>query len=309
MKSNFGLALTAVACLALASCGDKGAPKGQVVAKVGKDEVTVLDLQAEMAGFKAPNAQARKAAEQQALNSIIERKILAEAAKKEKIDKSPEFARQEERLKEVLLVRTWQESLVKAVPAPSPDEVQKFVNEHPDLYSAHKVLLIDGLRFAAPRDPTLAQALQPLNTLEEVAALLTQRKIPFGNGAGEIDTLQVDPRMTEQLLKLPPNEVFVVPQGNVVLAGRIREIKTVPVPNSVAVKHASDYLRATRVREAVGRRFSSTVAGGRQEVKYNKGYEPPKPPAKGAAPAAKAPAAPAAPAAAAPAAPAAPAAK
>lgn len=300
MKSNFGLALTAVACLGLASCGDKGAPEGQVVARVGKDEVTVLDLQAEMAGFKAPNAQARKAAEQAALNSIIERKILAEAAKKEKVDKSPEFSRQQERLNEVLMVRTWQESLVKAVPAPSPDEVQKFVNEHPDLYSAHKIILIDGLRFATPRDPTLAQALQPLSTLEEVAALLTQRKIPFGNGAGEIDTLQVAPRMSEQLLKLPPNEVFILPQGNFVLAGRIREVKTVPVPNNVAVKHATDYLRATRVREAVGRRFGSTVAAGRKDVKYNKAYEPPKPAAKGAAPAAKAgaPAAAAAPAAA-----------
>jgi EpsD family peptidyl-prolyl cis-trans isomerase len=271
--------------LALASCGDKGAPKGQVVAKVGKDEVTVLDLQSEMAGFQAPNAQVRKAAEQQALNAIVQRKILAELAKKEKIDKTPEFARQKERMDEVLLVRSWQEKLVKAVPPPSPEEVQKFVTEHPDLYSARKIIVVDGLRFPATQDPGLVQALQPLNTLEEVAAVLTQRKIPFGNGAGEIDTLRVDPRFAEQLLKLPPNEVFVAPQGNAVLVGHIREVKTVPVAANIATKHATEYLRNSRVREAVGRRFSSAIAAGQKEVKYNKGYEPPKPPAKGAPPA------------------------
>jgi len=288
MNSRLSWILASVACLALASCGDKGAPKGQVVAKVGKDEVTVLDLQSEMAGFQAPNAQARKAAEQQALNNIVQRKILAEAAKKEKIDKSPEFARQKERMNEVLLVRSWQENLIKAVPPPSSDEVQKFIGEHPDLYAARKIIGIDGLRFPTPRDPSLVEALRPLNTLEEVAALLTQRNIPFSRDAGQIDALTVDPRFVDQLLKMPPNEVFVVPQGNAVLAGRIREIKTAPVENSIAVKHATDYLRATRVREAVSRRFGSVVAAGRKDVKYNKGYEPPKPPAKGAAPASKA---------------------
>ncbi|HEX7886143.1 MAG TPA: hypothetical protein VF474_09215 [Phenylobacterium sp.] len=300
MKSKLGLVLVTVACAALASCGDKGAPKGQVVAKVGKDEVTVLDLQSEMAGYRAPNAKVRKAAEQQALSLIVQRKILAEAAKKEKIDKSPEYARQEERANEVLLVRTWEEQLVKAVPPPSPEEVQKFVAEHPDLYAAHKVIGIDALRFSPAQDPGVLEALRPLDTLEQVAALLTARKIPFANGAGEIDALSVDPRFVEQLLKLPPNEVFVAPQGNVVLVGRVREIKTVPAPSNVANKHAADYLRATRVREAVGRRFGAAIAAAQKDVKYNKGYEPPKPPAKGAAPAGKvappAKAAPAAPA-------------
>lgn len=300
MNSKLGLVLAAMACAALASCGDKGAPKGQVVAKVGKDEVTVLDLQSEMAGFRAPNAQIRKAAEQQALGMIIQRKILAEAAKKEKADKSPEFARQKERANEVLLVRTWEDSLVKAVPPPSSDEVQKFVTEHPDLYAAHKVIVINGLRFPANQDPSVIQALRPLNTLEQVSALLTERKIPYGNGVAEIDTLSVDPRLADQLLKMPPTEVFVMPQGNVVLVGQVRELKTVPLPDNMATKHATEYLRSTRVREAVGRRFGSVIAAAKDEVKYNKGYEPPKPSAKAAAPAAKG----AAPAKAAPAAPA-----
>jgi EpsD family peptidyl-prolyl cis-trans isomerase len=295
MKSQVAVALAAIACMGLASCG-KGEPKGQVVARVGKDEVTVLDLQGELNGFKAPNAAIRKQAEQQALNSIVQRKVLAQAAEKQKLDKTPEFARQKERVDEALLVKTWQDQLVRAVPAPTLDDAQKFVNEHPDIYGARKRIAIDGIRFQAPNDPTLAAALKPLNTLDEVRALLTARKIQFVNGAGEIDAFAVDPRFVEQLLKLKPDEVFVVPQGNVLLVGRVSGVRTDPVANALAIRQATAYLRQQRVQEAVSRRFGSIVAQGMKDVQYAKGYAPPKPPAKAASPAgAPKPAAPATP--------------
>lgn len=277
MKAKFAVALVAVACIGVASCGNGGKPKGQVVAKVGKDEVTVLDLQSELGGFKAPNAQIRKAAEQQALASIVSRKLLAQAAEKKKLDKSPEFARLKERTNETLLVRTWQEQLVRAVPTPSADEAQKFVTEHPDLYGARKRFAIDGVRFTAPNDPALAPALQPLTTLEQVRALLTERKIPFSNGSGELDAFAVDPRLVEQLVKLSPGEIFVLPQNNVVLVGVVNSVRTDPVPDTLAIRHATAYLKQTRTQESVQRQFGSVVQGGLKSVQYAKGFEPPKP--------------------------------
>jgi EpsD family peptidyl-prolyl cis-trans isomerase len=256
------------------------------VAKVGKDEVTVLDLQAALGGFKAPDAKTRKAAEQQALNAIVQRKILAQAAHKQKIDKTPEYARLQEQMNETLLVRSWQDQVVKAVPAPSAEDAQKFVDQHPDLYSARKRFSVDALRFNLPNDPTLTKALQPLHSLEEVRALLTERKIPFVNGQTEIDALAVDPRFVEQLMKIKSDDVFAVPQNGVVLVGHIVGMRDDPVPNSVALRHATAYLRQMRVQEAVGRRFGGVVTAGMKDVKFAKGYEPPKP----AAPAATKPA-------------------
>lgn len=304
MKSQVAVVVAVAAALALSGCGDKGAPKGQVVAKIDKQEVTALDLQAEMAGFQAPNATARKAAEQQALNGIIQRRLLAEAAREAKIDKSPEFARQRARAEEALLVQTWQRQLTKAVPSPSLDEARQFISQHPDIYSARKIISIQGLRFAATNDPSLFQALRPLNTLEEVQALLTQRQIAFGNANGSVDALRVDPAFAEQLLKLPPNEVFVVPQGNVILVGHVVGTRVEPVADNLAVRHATEYLKAQRTRDSISRQFNSVIARGMKDVTYGKGFEAPKPSGNGAAPAPKAaPAAPAAKPAAAPASP------
>ncbi len=295
MNSKLAIALVAIASISVASCGNGGKPKGQVVAKVGKDEVTVLDLQSELGNFKAPNTQVRKAAEQQALNSIIQRKLLVKAAEERKLDKTPEFARLRERTNEALLVRSWQEQLVKAVPKPSADEVNKFIAEHPDLYGARKRLLVDGVQFAAPNDPTLAAALQPLNTLDEVRALLTARKLAFSNGSGELDAFRLDPRLVEQLLKLKPGEVFVLPQNNIVMVGTIASMRSDPVPNNLAVQHATNYMLQTRTQESVQRQFGSVVRAGLKDVQYAAAFEPAKPKAPAKAPA-QAPAAPAVPA-------------
>jgi len=293
MTSRISVVLIALACAGLAACGGKGEPKGQVVARVGNDEVTVLDLQTEMAGFQAPNAQIRKLAEQQALNAIVQRKLLAQAARKDKVDKSPDFARQRDRLNDLLLVKTWQDHLARAVPAPSPEEVQKFIAEHPDLYSARKRVTVTGLRFNAPSDPNFIKAIQPLNTVPEIAALLTARNIPYKDTTAEIDALAMDPRFIDQLLKLKPDAVFVTPQGgNSFFAGKITGMRVDPVDAATATRHATAYLRAVRTQQAVSRRLSPVVQQGLKDVKYNKAYQPAKPPAS-AKPAA-APAAPAA---------------
>jgi peptidyl-prolyl cis-trans isomerase C len=293
MKSKFAVALTAVACLSLAACGNGGQPKGQVVAKVGKEEVTILDLQSALTGFKAPNATVQKAAEQQALAAIVQRKILAQAAAKQKLDKTPEFARQRQQLTETLLVRDMQERLVKSVPPPTTEEAQQFIGQHPDLYSARKIVAVDVLRFAGPVDPALAKALQPLHSLDEVRAALTERKVPFANASTQIDALAVEPKFIEQLLKVKSDDVFVAPQpNNQVIVGHITASRIEPVVNETAVRHATEYLRRARVQEAMQRQFGGLVAQGLKTVTYAKGYEPPKPPAKPAAPAA-APAAPA----------------
>jgi peptidyl-prolyl cis-trans isomerase C len=298
MKSQFAVALAAVACLGLGSCGDGGQPKGQVVAKVGKSEITVLDLQSELNGFKAPDAATRKIAERQALNSIVQRKILANAARKLKIDKTPEYAREQEKMNDSLLVRSWQARLVKAVPTPTPEDAQQFVNEHPDIYAARKIYSVEAIRFPRPNDPTLAKALQPLDTLDQVRAVLTDRKIPFSNGNVQIDAFATDPRIVEQLTKLKPNDIFILPQGNVVLVGHVTGAKIDAVANNQALKQATEYLRQRRAQEAVTRQFASAIGAAKKDVKFSKGYElptPTPPTAPGAATGAPAPQSPAKP--------------
>jgi EpsD family peptidyl-prolyl cis-trans isomerase len=285
MKLRFGVVLCASACLLLVSCGKGKEPGGQVAATVDGKEITMIDLRNEMAGYTAPDAKTRKLAERAALDQIIVRKLLVDAAEKQKMDQTPEFVQQKQRVDETLLVRFWQNRIAKSVPAPSKDEIDRFVAAHPDLYANHRVFLLDQIRMPQITDQALFAELKPLKSLPEVGQLLASKNIPFQQGETRLDSLTVDPAIVDQLLKLPSDDVFVMPQGNLLVVSKIREIQTTPVPPNIVTKHATQVITAQRTREAVQRELGGALAGARAKkgaVKYAKGYEPPKPPAKAA---------------------------
>jgi len=275
--------LALAVCLPLSGCGQGGgkAPTGQVAARVGRDEVTVQEIQAELAGFNAPDAASRKRAEQQALQNVVARKLIAEAATKAGVAKSPDFALQKQRMEEALLVQAWQNSLVKAVPQPAPEEVQQFITQHPEFYANHKVFTVDQLRAPIITDRKVLDELKPLNDLDAIGQVLTNHGIRYTTGKATVDSLSVDPRLLDQIVKVPPGEVFVVPNQNTMVANKIVDTKLVPVPNDVATKHATQYIKAQRAQESVRRQFGAVVSNSKTKVVYNKAYAPPPPPAKG----------------------------
>jgi EpsD family peptidyl-prolyl cis-trans isomerase len=299
--------LGAVACLALTGCSDKPKePKGQVIATVGKEEITAIDLRNEMGSVSIPDPKMRRAVEQRALDSIITRKWLAQAAEKAKIDKTPEYAQQKARLEEALLVQTWQNKIAKMVPPPTSEEANAFMQQHPEMYAQRQIFVAEQLRMVRPANNQVLEAMRPLNTMEQVEQFLTANRIPYQKGEFRFDAVQIGPQLTAQINKLPPNEVFVIPSGNLLLVNRLKETVVVPFTGQQATQHALNYLRSTRTQEAIRRQFGSVMQGAKEQVKYSKAYQPAPPqkaaaqPKPAAAPAAAAPAA-AAPAAAAPA--------
>ncbi|MGZ6023563.1 MAG: hypothetical protein ACXWKU_01035 [Caulobacteraceae bacterium] len=269
----------------LAGCKDK-APSGQVVAKVGNDEITVQELQAELNGYTAPDAKTRKLAEQRALQTIIERKLIAKAAVTAGVDKSPAYAIEKSRLEDNLMVQAWQKALVDAVPNPGPEQVKQYISQHPELFANHKVYLVDQVRMPPTNDQKLLADLKPLNTLEDIERMLGQHNIRFETGRSTMDSLVMGSQIATQVEKLPASEIFVIPAGNLLIANKIVESKVIPVPDNIAQQYATRAIKATQAQETVRRMFGSVVTNHpKVKVVYNKAYEPPAdaPAAKGAA--------------------------
>jgi len=275
------IAATAIAaCLALAGCGKGKAPTGQVVATVDGDEITAMELRSELGAFNSPDPQIRKNAERVALQNIVSRKLLAEAAKEAKIDRTPEYARDKKRMEEALLVQSWRNGLVKKVPTPSREEALQFIAKNPQLYGNRQIYDVTQIRFARPADPAFVAALRPVKTIDELTQLLDSRGIRYQSGNGAMDSLSVQPRLLQQIQKLPPNELFVVPVPNGLVVNQIRQVTVVPFTGEDAIRHATQYMRAQRAEESVMRQFGSVVNQGKDDVKYNQAFAPPAPPAK-----------------------------
>ncbi len=281
MRIRRASALIAMTCLALGACrfpglpGQAKAPTGQVVATVDGKEITRLELEAELSGVNTPDAKARKAVEQQALQMIVTRTILADEARKQQLDKTPDFALQRRRLEDNLLAQTLEAKVASTVPAPSDEEAQRFVTDHPDIFAQRKVFVVDTIRMARPTDPNMIKGLEPLKTLPDVETYLTANHIEHGRTSGNIDAVGMDPKMVDQIVKLPPNEVFMYPGPNgVLMVNQIRETHIVPFEGDPATKYALAVLKKQRIQEVVSRQLHEIITAQAKTVRYNDAYKP-----------------------------------
>ncbi|HVV72182.1 MAG TPA: hypothetical protein VHI52_11905 [Verrucomicrobiae bacterium] len=275
--------IMAFVLLGLAACHRAPqAPTGQVAATVGGREITVRELRAELANAPAVPPAAQKAQQAAALDVIVNRVILAEVARKQGIDKDPNFLLLSERANDVLLAQQLQAKIAAAVPPPAKEEVTQFVSSNPDLFAQRKIFDVEQIRMAQPADPTFVKKLEPLKTLDDIANFLTENHVLFQRGSASIDALSQNPKLISAIIALPAQEVFIIASGNQVLANLIHGTRVEPFTGEAAEKYAANYLRAQHIQDAVRKQLSAYIAGAKGTVQIAKDYQPP--PAKPAAP-------------------------
>lgn len=282
--------LAPLAVLALGAChfphlGKTRQPAGQVAATVDGQEVTLRDLNAELGAANLSDPKMRRNAEQYALRAIISRKILASAARAQGLDKTPEFAIQREKAIETLLVQALAAKIVAAVPAPTPEEAQSFISAHPDSFAARKIFTLDEIRTAQPIDSAIQAAMKPLNSVDAVAALFDKDHVQYRRGTADVDALALDPRVVDQIVKLPAGTAFNVPTNGFATVAEVKQSRIVPFSGQAATNYALQVLRREHAQEAVDREFSADMK--KAAVAYNKAYAP-APPVKAASPASNA---------------------
>ena len=276
--------------LALAACGgNDAAPTGQVVANVNGEEITTTDLDAELSGATAPTAEGQKNLQRMALENIINRTILAQAAEAEGLGKGPEFAVIERKAKQAALVERLQRKVGDAIPKPANEEIDNFIAENPSMFSNRRVFVVDQI-IVPQANRELAKALEPAKTMADAKAVLQQRNIQVNETVGVIDSLTIPPQAAQQIAALPPEEVFIIPSGAGMRINHVRSSQVDPIGGEQAKNIARELLTRQRTQTAMQGSLAERIKAGRTKVKYNDAFAPPKAPAGGAPGAAAAPA-------------------
>ncbi|MGV6802106.1 MAG: hypothetical protein ACWA5L_09325 [bacterium] len=117
----------------------------QVVADVNGREVTIAELRLEMARLNLdPLA---KDAEAKALQSLTDRILIAESAKKAGLHKRPETLWRMEAAKELALAEIYM-GTVSQPPEPTQDQVEKFILDNPTLFLKARLYTFSVLELA-----------------------------------------------------------------------------------------------------------------------------------------------------------------
>lgn len=153
--------LLLAAGLLISSCSEP-VPQGQVLAVVNGEDVTQRDLAAEAAvrADQVPGVVAE----------LIDRRLLAEAARAQGIEQTPEYLAAMRRAREQLLVQGLGRQLAAKIPAPRPADIAAYIAGRPHAFAERAVVALDRA------DTTASMTLDSARLGPDVARDLLSKK-------------------------------------------------------------------------------------------------------------------------------------
>jgi peptidyl-prolyl cis-trans isomerase C len=266
----------AVGLAILASACNKKA-EGQTVAIVNGEEITAAELNAELAGTNLPQGADRDQARARILQAMIDRRLLAQQAKADGLDKSPEYLNRQRRTNEDLLIRMLATRQIDTAQLPSNAEIQRFQASHPWMFEKREQWALEQIRFPMPADATVRKKLDDAKSLEEVAQVLTGAGVAFTRQKNRLDTAVVPQNLYGQLAA-SGTEPFIIPVGNQAVASVITGREPAPITGEQARPIAVAAMR----REQAAKLMQNRLASIRQSAKieYKEGFAPKNTPQK-----------------------------
>src|SRR4051794_25248361 len=266
------IVLAIVLALVVSSCEKK--PGGQTVAVVNNEEITAADLNAELSSSNLPTADASKDVRAQALERLIDRRLLAQQAKADGLDKSPEFLNQQRRSTEDLLINMLISRQANTQQVPSAAEIAKFEASRPGMFAKREIWTLNELLYPLPKDAAVTAKIAAAKSLDEVAQALTAAGIQFTRATKQFDSAVLPPNLYAQLGNLAPGEPFIAPGPDKAVASVITERKPAPLSADQQRQLALGQLKREQVNEIVGKRVKELKA--KAKIEYQPGFAPPK---------------------------------
>jgi len=257
--------------LVISGCNKKA--EGQTVAVVNGEEITAAELNAELSNAKAPPGLDKKDVRSRVLQQMIDRRLLAQQATKDGVDKSPDFLNRERRMHEDLLISMLAARQMDTTRLPSAQEIQRFQASRPEMFANREQWNLEQIRFTMPTDAAVKSKLEATKTLDEVAKTLTDAKITFDRQRNRLDTAVIPHELYARLMTADPGEPFIVPIGNLAIASSIVSREPAPITGDQAQPIAVAALRRTQAAKLMQDRLKALRDSAK--IEYKPEFAPP----------------------------------
>lgn len=290
-------AVAVLIAASLAACGNKHEAKpGQALASVNGAEITVLQLNDELARANVPAAQ-QEQARKRVLEALIDRQLLEAEAAKEKMDRDPKIMQSIERAKSTIVAQAYLQKRIGAPARPSHAEVEQYYNQNPQFFANRKVFDMRQLVLAtADVSDAVKAAIDSSKSLDDVATWLQEHKVKFARGQLARSTQELPPELSSKLLGMNKGQLFIIREGDRSMLLSINEIKDAPVALEQATPQIEQFLMNKKNKDAAEAEIKRLRAAAKIDY-LNKADAPAAPAAATATAAPAAPAAPSTPAA------------
>jgi EpsD family peptidyl-prolyl cis-trans isomerase len=265
--------LLLIALLALGGCGDKGASSGQAAVKIGKDTVSVEQLNHELKKLGKLSESQTQQATREVLNALVDQTLLKQAAVEAKIDDKPEVKQLLEAARSRILAEAYIEQMTASVAKPSEADIAAYFNAHPELFAERQIYNLQELNIEVNEGniQTVQAQLAKSQNLNEFAAWLKSRGIPVRGRQMAKPAEQLPTPLLEKLSKTPVGgsitSAGIDSLNLIVLAGVVKQ----PVTQEQAKPVIERYLNNAKKKEIIQAELKTRRE--KAKVEYQSPYE------------------------------------
>jgi peptidyl-prolyl cis-trans isomerase C len=267
-------AIVAAVALGVVVSGCQRKAEGQTVAVVNGEEITVPDLNFALSVAKIPDSVDKTQARTQVLQQLIDRRLLAEQARKEGIDKTPEYLNRQRRADEDLLISMLADRRLNTTQLPSDREIQTFIASHPGMFADREIWDLDQVQYPTIADPGIKAEMSGTKSMDQLIAVLQKHNIAFNRQKNRLNTAAVPPEIYGKLKALPPGEPFTLTFGDRSVSNAIVGRQPQPLTGDQAKPAAVDALRKSQTTKSL-QDLLKTLRGS-AKIDYQSGYAPKK---------------------------------
>ena len=257
--------VTLIASFALlAACGaKKDASASQTAARVNKDEITVHQINFVLQQQRGLRPEEADAASKLILERLIDQQLLLRKADGLKLDRDPRVMQQIEAGKAEILARAVIERLGDAAAKPSPEEIKKYFDAKPALFSDRRVYSLQEINVEARPEqvPALREKLAAAKNINEFIEYLKASNMRFAGDQAVRAAEQLPQDRLEAIYKLKDGQAIMNqgPKGAqvLVLAGS----RSQPVTEEQARPAIEQFLLNERKRKLVEDDLKALRAG------------------------------------------------
>lgn len=217
--------LSAVAMMAGCTDPKKDQADAQPAAKVNKEEITVQQINVVLQQQRGLKPEQAEAASRQILERLIDRELALQKAKELKLDRDPRVLQLVEAARREIMARAYIEKSGLAAAKPSDEDIKKYYDAHPALFSARRIYSLQELAIEATPEQVagLREQLKTTHNVNELIDYLKANNLRFAGNQAVRAAEQLPLKLVEAFAKLSDGQAMLVPTGKgaqvIVLAG------------------------------------------------------------------------------------------
>ncbi len=219
------LALSAAAVL-LVGCGEKKEKAAsQTAVKVNKDEITVHQINFLLQQQRGLRPEQTDAASKQILERLIDQQLALGKAEELKVDRDPRVVQALEAARREIVSRAYLEKVGEAAAKPTAEDIKKYYDEKPALFSERRVYSIQEIAIEAKPEQVvvLREKLAAAKNIAEFVDWLKANDYRFSGNQAVRAAEQLPFNSLESFARMKDGQAAIVPAANgvqvIVLAG------------------------------------------------------------------------------------------